>query len=359
MGILLEIRSGPAAGKTIGLKSGDSVTIGRAGAKAQFALAEDTFMSGLHFAVECGPSGSRVADRKSSNGTFLNGARIQDSLLANGDEIKAGQTVFHVRIVPDEKIAEINLRQAPAAAPAVPQPPRPVERPASPPQGTGASSPARVSEPGEALGEAPAAKSKPPIQEAPHSREISVGQEASRKVQGISAAVSPPPVGDERAEPRQSSQSGRAREAVAFSVGGWSFPAAPADWEVQEGFGLQRVHGEEFPSSVSATEEKLAGITLQQFVESQISLLRGYLRDARFEPTVPPQVAGADESLGMDVRHATKDGRELAYRHIYARSGSSVGVLTVTTLASEFPKVMESLQPLLHGAAFQSSVSGS
>ncbi len=76
----------------------------------------------------------------------------------------------------------------------------------------------------------------------------------------------------------------------AFSVMGWSFPSTPAEWQVQEGFGLQQSGHEEFPGSVAATEELLGGITLQQFVESQISTLRGYLRDARIEPTMPPRV---------------------------------------------------------------------
>jgi hypothetical protein len=143
----------------------------------------------------------------------------------------------------------------------------------------------------------------------------------------------------------------------AFSVMGWSFPAAPVDWQIQEGFGLQQSGHEEFPGSVAASEELLGGITLQQFVESQISTLRGYLHDPKIEPTMPPRVGGADESLAMDVRHSTKDGRELVYRRIYARSGSSVGVLTVTTLAADFPQVLQSLQPLLEGAAFHSTVS--
>ena len=64
------------AGKVIGVKTGESVTVGRAAGRAQFALPHDAFMSGVHFAVECGTSGCRVQDRKSSNGTFLNGARI-------------------------------------------------------------------------------------------------------------------------------------------------------------------------------------------------------------------------------------------------------------------------------------------
>jgi hypothetical protein len=144
--------------------------------------------------------------------------------------------------------------------------------------------------------------------------------------------------------------------AAAFCVMGWSFPAAPADWQIQEGFGLQQSGHEEFPGSVAASEELLGGITLQQFVESQISTLRGYLRDPKIEPTMPPRVGGADESMAVDVRHSTKDGRELVYRRIYARSGSSVGVLTVTTLAAEFPQVLQSLQSLLEGAAFRSTV---
>ena len=60
MGVILEIREGPMAGKVIGLRTGESVTIGRAAGRAQFALPHDTFMSGVHFAVECGPSGCRA-----------------------------------------------------------------------------------------------------------------------------------------------------------------------------------------------------------------------------------------------------------------------------------------------------------
>ncbi len=75
MGVLLEIKAGPFAGKKIAVVTGQTVTFGRAAGRAEFALPHDTFMSGVHFAVECGASGCRVQDRKSSNGTFLNGAK--------------------------------------------------------------------------------------------------------------------------------------------------------------------------------------------------------------------------------------------------------------------------------------------
>src|SRR5580692_7404702 len=141
MGVLLEIREGAFAGKRVSVVTGQTVTFGRAAGRAEFALPHDTFMSGVHFAVECGPTGCRVQDRKSSNGTFLNGARVQDAMLANGDEIKGGQTVFTVRVVPDAKLASLAppLEEAalPPAAPArspAPEsalPPAPPQRPSA------------------------------------------------------------------------------------------------------------------------------------------------------------------------------------------------------------------------------------
>ncbi|MGB9466244.1 MAG: FHA domain-containing protein [Candidatus Acidiferrum sp.] len=450
MGVLLEINAGPMAGKKIAIVTGQTVTFGRAAGRAQFALPHDTFMSGVHFAVECGPSGCRVQDRKSSNGTFLNGARIQDAMLANGDEIKGGQTIFAVKIVADAKLASLTAPQdvaspsasaSPAAPPSVPpsapsQRPRGAEPvppaappadfrsieaapPAIPPAVPPVGRPAEESKPGpiSAAPEAPRGSIGAPEQEprhvsiaeppAPPRRTADLDKEAAdaRPAPGAaepaaknalprveeppsfrgvpsppSSSAKPPRAAEEPAgagakppregEPppgvaphiaqkfgdRPAARGAGGPQGAAFSVMGWSFPAAPAEWQVQEGFGLQQSGHEDFPSSVAATEELLGGITLQQFVESQISMLRGYLRDPKIEPTMPPRVGGADESMAMDVRHSTKDGRELVYRRIYARSGSSVGVLTVTTLAADLPQVLQTLQPLLEGAAFRSTV---
>ncbi|MGB8473485.1 MAG: FHA domain-containing protein [Candidatus Acidiferrum sp.] len=362
MGILLEVKAGPFAGKKAAVVTGQTMTFGRAEGRAQFALPHDTFMSGVHFAVECGPNGCRALDRKSSNGTFLNGARIKDAMLANGDEIKSGQTIFSVTIVADSKLASL-VEEQEAAAPAVAEPqPRADKPPRS-------AAPSR-SKSGEVPAAAPAAPrsipasvparnapvAEPPLPGTPRPPvpEPNVAaRSAERRIETADAAFRQ--VERKETESSAGRRVGRARD-FAFSVMGWSFPAAPDGWEVQEGFGLQQTGHEEFPSSVAASEEFLGGITLQQFVESQISMLRRYLRDPKIEPTMPPRVSGADESMAMDARHSTKDGRELVYRRIYARSGSSVGVLTVTTLASDFPQVLQSLQPLLDGAAFHSTV---
>ncbi len=398
MGVLLEINAGPFAGKKVAIVTGQTVTFGRAEGRAQFALPHDTFMSGVHFAVECGTSGCRVQDRKSSNGTFLNGAKIQDAMLANGDEIKSGQTIFVVKMVADAKLASLAVPQdvAPPSTPPLPaaekpapvsaapeaprdsiaaaepqRPPRvPIAEPPAPPMRTADLDDA-VADSRQAVGSAePAAKKvAPPVEETPKIRPIPRlpssepgSPRAAENPPGAAnppRAVEPPPgVAPHIAQKFGENPAARAGSSrnFAFTVMGWSFPAAPAEWHVQEGYGLQQSGHEDFPSSVAATEELLGGITLQQFVESQISMLRGYLRDPKIEPTMPPRVGGADESMAVDVRHSTKDGRELVYRRIYARSGSSVGVLTVTTLAADLPQVLQSLQPLLEGAAFRSTV---
>ncbi len=375
MGVILEVKSGPLAGHKIALLTGHTLLVGRAAGRAQFAFPDDTFMSGVHFAVECAPQGCRVQDRKSSNGTLLNGARVHEAMLANGDEIKGGQTVFTVKIVADAKLASMMPPQEVVLPPA-PQQLSPAReealKPSTPvrPAAANVASPvvqsADVIEAGDSHPE-PNAGAEPPPQKMIAEREPHV--EAPLKSPGVpdlspvgekpSRAAAPPvgvashiarKFGDGPLERGDGSLHGSA-----FTVMGWSFPAAPARWQVQDGFGLQQSGNEEFPSSVAATEELLGGITLQQFVESQISMLRGYLRDPKIEPTMPPRVGGADESMAVDVRHSTKDGRELIYRRIYARSGASVGVLTVTTLAADLPQVLLSLQPLLEGAAFRST----
>jgi hypothetical protein len=59
-------------------------------------------MSGLHFVIECEEDVCRVRDLNSRNGTLLNGERITEASLKDGDKIRAGQSHFVVHI-PDAK----------------------------------------------------------------------------------------------------------------------------------------------------------------------------------------------------------------------------------------------------------------
>lgn len=93
----LEIRNGPRAGESIVVDEGQTVSVGRTD-KADFPLPQDTFLSRVHFAVECNKAGCRVADRQSANGTQVNGKKIDEAILEDGDVILAGQTEFVLRI---------------------------------------------------------------------------------------------------------------------------------------------------------------------------------------------------------------------------------------------------------------------
>ena len=75
MGAILDIKAGPFAGKKISLVNGQSVLIGRAADRAQSAVPHDNHTSGVHFAVECGPGGWCVIDRKDTRYLFCPSVR--------------------------------------------------------------------------------------------------------------------------------------------------------------------------------------------------------------------------------------------------------------------------------------------
>lgn len=109
----LECRSGPRAGDQIQLQPGKAVSVGRS--KADHEFSDDLQMSGVHFAIEDREKGWHIRDLKSSNGTFVNRARITEATLANGDEIRAGNTVFIFRILSDEQVSAGGPSSASAA----------------------------------------------------------------------------------------------------------------------------------------------------------------------------------------------------------------------------------------------------
>ncbi|OLE51446.1 MAG: hypothetical protein AUG51_23425 [Acidobacteria bacterium 13_1_20CM_3_53_8] len=96
MRLVLEIVSGPLAGKNIVAEESQVVRIGRT-TKADIAT-KDTFMSREHFSVECDGKECRLRDLKSRNGTEVNDETVTDVLLKEGDRVHAGHTDFIVHI---------------------------------------------------------------------------------------------------------------------------------------------------------------------------------------------------------------------------------------------------------------------
>ena len=97
MRVILEVQSGPATGKKIWLRSGQKVVIGRTEG-SDCVIPHDGQISSRHFAVECSLENCQIRDLGSSNGTFLNGQRVEEAVVRSGDRIVAGQTTFAVQI---------------------------------------------------------------------------------------------------------------------------------------------------------------------------------------------------------------------------------------------------------------------
>ena len=174
MQAVLQVTTGPHTGRIIVVQQGMTFRIGRT-SKADYAISEDTFLSGAHFCVEWAGDACVVRDLNSSNGTFLNGTRMSEGLLQNGDVITAGQSSFTIayegagagqaaagrpvvadaptqamRIMttsPEEDSLKINPALTASRAfrvPGVPPPPFPTQAPPPPPPPMGASVSPRI-----------------------------------------------------------------------------------------------------------------------------------------------------------------------------------------------------------------------
>lgn len=321
MEVVLEVVTGVGAGQRIAIREGQTLSIGRT-SKSDVAIPDD-YMSGLHFAVECGPAGCRVLDRQSSNGTFLNESRIHEAMVASGDKIRAGQSTFVVQ-----------FQRAGVGVPATPSVPAFTPPPAPPPAAPQAPSFPAAAPPAVPTPPKPAmpAFTPPPPPPAAAPKPFEPPPAAPRAVTPAAAVFSRPAV---------------------LTVGSWRFGLIPEGWQPMEGFGVQVDKKDGFPASVVATEEQLfEGGTLQQFVEAQVTMLRQYLREPQFEAALPPSVPGADETIALDVRYSTKEGASICYRRVYARSGSVVGVLTLTTLEKDLAEVRKAFADLLSEIVF-------
>jgi S1-C subfamily serine protease len=124
----LTIRSGPDAGKTVQAQ-GNEFTIGR-DASCDLTL-NDGKASRRHAALRVLPDGrATLYDLGSSNGTYVNGQRVQTTLLSGGEQVQIGDTVLSP--APAAQPAATSAGQAAAVAAAAP-PPAPQAPPPGPP----------------------------------------------------------------------------------------------------------------------------------------------------------------------------------------------------------------------------------
>jgi RsiW-degrading membrane proteinase PrsW (M82 family) len=112
MKLLLTINSGSLAGQSFELESG-FLTVGRGDAcNVRLDPVSERIASKQHAFIEAKPDGFYVTDNQSTNGTFLNGQKIQSAKINSGDTIQFGKNGV---------TATVNIRaHAPTAAPPEP-----------------------------------------------------------------------------------------------------------------------------------------------------------------------------------------------------------------------------------------------
>ena len=98
MRVLITVVAGPYLGEVFSFTGHDTFLVGRSN-RAHFRLPEkDDFFSRLHFMLEVSPPFCRLSDLKSTNGTYVNGQRVQAADLSDGDLIQGGQTVLRISL---------------------------------------------------------------------------------------------------------------------------------------------------------------------------------------------------------------------------------------------------------------------
>ncbi len=106
MKVELEVTAGPHVGKVYHFDRHDTFVVGRS-SQAQFSVPDDGFLSRNHFLIEFNPPACLLRDLGSTNGTKVNGLRVETVRLRSGDEIAAGGSSFVVHV---EESSEEALR---------------------------------------------------------------------------------------------------------------------------------------------------------------------------------------------------------------------------------------------------------
>ncbi|PWT91904.1 MAG: serine/threonine protein kinase, partial [Blastocatellia bacterium] len=97
MQVNLKVIAGPYKGRIFNFTQHDSFLIGRT-PEAHLCLADDRFFSRNHCLLEINPPHSFLRDLGSTNGTFVNGKRVREAYLQNGDRIQGGETILVVEV---------------------------------------------------------------------------------------------------------------------------------------------------------------------------------------------------------------------------------------------------------------------
>ena len=108
MQVNLRVLAGPYKGRVFTFSQVDTFLIGRTN-ESHLSLPDDRFFSRHHCLLEINPPRCFLRDLGSTNGTFVNGKRVSEASLNNGDQIQGGATVLLVEVVAETQWASETL----------------------------------------------------------------------------------------------------------------------------------------------------------------------------------------------------------------------------------------------------------
>ena len=97
MKVVLRVTAGPHTGMEYTFERHETFVIGRS-SQVQFPVPEDGFLSRNHFLIEFNPPVCFLRDLGSTNGTKVNGTRVDAVRLRDGDAITAGESAFMIQV---------------------------------------------------------------------------------------------------------------------------------------------------------------------------------------------------------------------------------------------------------------------
>ncbi len=89
--------AGPQTGRVFTFEQHETFMIGRS-EDSHFCLPQDRYFSRHHCILEIAPPQCFMRDLGSTNGTFVNGIRVETCYLKSGDRIQGGETVLEVEV---------------------------------------------------------------------------------------------------------------------------------------------------------------------------------------------------------------------------------------------------------------------
>lgn len=134
------------------------------------------------------------------------------------------------------------------------------------------------------------------------------------------------------------------------TVGRWRITALPSGWMYVINFGIKQMVQQGIPANVSLGEDVLAtSNSLPDYIAAQGKLIEYHLLLPKMAGPQLMPFAGSEEAYLYFVRHTPDGSANMLHVQRYVRSGTWVGIITLTTLESQLQAVRPAYEAFVKG----------